>query len=215
VAVEQGSWDRNAMKKYVIIIISALSIAVADAQEIGIAPVKLWTNNYEIQDPMGIGITISTVVWKVRLNAEYVFAQNGRTYSGYLAYGFMAFPMPNRENVRSTSSLKAYEFSVSFPLLAVKSDFGLHMGLGYSFDTYSADRTGMTSGNKVSFGTVAKSGPFFMSSLEYFLSTSLRIELGYKVKVLSTDVMATDIELPFAGIVTVHELQLNFAYKLY
>jgi hypothetical protein len=214
-AMEKGSGIESTMKTYVIIIVSALSIAVTNAQEIGIAPVKLWTGNYEFQDPLGVGITISIPVRKLRLSAEYVFAQHERTYSGYLSGGFIVSPLPATENVRSTSSLSAYEFSLSVPALLQNSDFGFHLGLGYSFDTYSDERTGLTSGNKVSFGKVVKSGPFFICSAEYFLLTTLRFELGYKLKILSTGEAATDMELPFESIVTVQELQFNVVYKLF
>jgi hypothetical protein len=203
------------MKTRWIIIFSALIFSNAIAQELGIAPVKIWTNNYEIQDPVGVGLSISKTIWRVKFRAEYLYANNERTYSGYISYGFMIYPLPNIENVKSTSSLSAYEFSVSFPILFYNSNSCLNLGFGYSFDTYSADRIGLTSWKMVSFGNVLKSGPFFISSIDYSLFLSLKLEFTYKLKSLSNGPFATDVELPFMNIATVHVLQLIVLYKLF
>jgi hypothetical protein len=148
------------------------------------------------------------------LKGEYIFAMNERTYTGYTAHGFLLPPSPAMENIRSASSFSAYEFGVSFALLGHRSDFGINIGFGYSFDSFTADRTGLTSGEKTSFDGGTKIGPFVSFSVDYDMFRALSLELNYKIKGLSRGNMATDIELPFANITDVRELQLSVSYHL-
>ncbi len=202
------------MKTQLFIVLAALFCASAAAQTIGVAPVKIWTHNYEVRNPMGFGVSISKSIGIVTIKGEYVFAKSERTYNGYLAGGFMTLPLPPTENVKSTSSFSAYEFSLAIAVLGRRSDFNLDLGFGYSFDSFSADRTGLTSGQKATLDGGTKNGAFISFSAEYFVLKPMSVELSYRIKSLSRGNMATDIELPFVDLTDVRELQLSVAYHL-
>ena len=146
------------MKTRIAIILLSLAFTIASAQTIGVSPVKIWTHNYEMQNPMGFGVSVSKAIGIVTIKGEYVFAKNERTYNGYLAGGFMTLPPPPTENVKSRSSFSAYEFSFSIAVLGRRSDFNLDIGFGYSFDSFTTDRTGLTSGQKASLDGGTKMG---------------------------------------------------------
>jgi hypothetical protein len=189
-------------------------LAHAKAQVVGVSPVKIWTNNYEIQNPVGIGVSLSKTIGFITWKGEYIYARNERTYSGYLSGGLLVPPLPPIENINSTSSFSAYEFSLSLELLSRKSSMDINIGIGFSFDSYSADRVGSTTGIKTSFKSGIKSGPFISFSNDYHIGNAVSIGLCYKIKGFLQREMATDIELPFANIKTVCELQLNISYCL-
>jgi hypothetical protein len=202
------------MKTRLIIVLLILILTNAKAQVLGISPVKIWTNNYEIENPIGIGVSVAKTIWFITLKGEYIFARSNRTYSGYMSSGFLVVPMPPIENISSTSSYSAYEFSLSFAFLSRKSNVDMNIGFGYSFDSYVADRVGSTTGKKANFESGIKNGPFVSFSGDYYIVNAVRIGLCYKIKGLSLGSMATDIELPFANIKTVRELQLSLFYSL-
>ena len=202
------------MKTRLLIVLSILILSNAKAQVLGISPVKIWTNNYEIENPVGIGMSVAKTIWLITLKGEYIFARSNRTYSGNISSGFMAVPMTPNENIKSTSLYSAYEFSLSFALLSRKSNMDINIGLGFSFDSYSADRVGSTTGKKASFESGIKNGPFVSFSGDYYIVNALRIGLCYKIKGFTQGTIATDIELPFANIKIVHELQINLLYSL-
>jgi hypothetical protein len=174
------------------------------AQEIGISLVKIWTQNKEIQDPLGIGVNLSADIL------------NERSYFGYITSGFMQYPSPYiLEDVRSTSSFSAYEFSINLPSVVRYEEYGLTIGLGIAFDKFTVTRLGLTSGTTIGFNDDAKDGPFFAASIsrDHLFWTPLKFELLYKIKSLSNGYYATDIELPFADVKMVQELQLNLVYN--
>ena len=151
------------MKTSLILFFSIFLAANISAQEIGISPVIIWTHNYEIQNPLGVGGSLSKDIWKMKLKVEYIFAKNERSYDGYMTYGFLMAPSPNSlEHINSTSSFTAYEFSINIPQ-AVYAEYCLTFGLGLTFDRFTATRKGLTSGKMVTFEDETKSGPFLLS----------------------------------------------------
>ena len=203
------------MKTILFLGLLLASSAQAAAQDLTVSPVKIWTGSYEMQDPIGLSIGVSTRISLFTLKGEYLFARNERKYFGIPAYGFLVPPLPPEETITSTSRFSAYEFSLAFAIRDLIPAMDISGGIGYSFDSYSADRVGSTTGKKASFQSGSKSGPFIVLSAEYVIISPVSITAGYKIKSLSEGNMATDIELPFAGISTVRELQLGLSYHLY
>ncbi len=200
---------------FIFLILLFLSLNVS-AQEIGVSPVKIWTQNKEIQDPLGIGVNLNTDIWRVRLKIEYVYAKNERSYYGYVTYGFMQNPSPYiLENVRSSSSFSAYEFSVNLSSVIRYEEYNLNIGFGITFDKFILTRTGLTSDITIEFKDDTKNGLFFATSIsrDHILLKPIKVELLYKIRSLSNRYYATDVELPFADIKTVQELQLILAYN--
>jgi hypothetical protein len=202
------------MKTRLVTALSVLIVANGHAQTIGVSPVKIWTHNYEIQNPIGFGVSISKAMGMLTLKGEYIFAKSERTFSGSMTYGFLLPPPPPLENIRSASSFSAYELGLSFALLGQRSDFGISIGFGYSFDSFAADRIGLASGKKSSSDGGTKLGPFVSFAADYIIFKALSLELDYKIKSISRGSMATDVELPFANITDVRELQVCVAYEL-
>jgi hypothetical protein len=170
-----------------------------------------------MQNPFGFGITLSKDVWKVKLKFEYIYAQNERSYDGYITYGFLMVPSPFAfEHINSTSTFTAYEFSINIPQVFQYAEFYLNISSGITFDKYIATRKGLTSGKTIVFDNGKKSGPFFSISISKnnIIRPPIKVELSYKIKYLSNLYNATDVELPFADIKTVQELQFNIVYSI-
>lgn len=187
------------------------------AQEIGVFPAKIWTNNYEMQNPFGFGIFLGKDIWKMELRFEYIYARHKRTYDGYLTQGFLVVPSPFIfERVNSTATFNAYELSLSVPELVHLEGFDLGLGLGLTFDRYTATRKGATSGETVDFDDAKKRGIFLAGSISRnnIIWPRVKLEFSYKIKGLSNLNSATDVELPFEGIENVQELQLSVIYVI-
>ena len=185
------------------------------AQEIGISPVKIWTSNDELKDPIGIGISLGENFWDVKFKLEYIHASNERSYYGHLINNIILYQNSHDiENVNSSSSLNAYEISANFCQKLYK-EYNFYSGVGVTFDEFKLKRTGINSGKITNFDNDWRRGVFFAFtfSRDQLFWQPITFEALYKIKWLSEGVYTTQIELPFEKIGTGQELQLNLVYK--
>lgn len=206
--------QRSYVKKIKYILLLILISTSVYSQEVGLGPAKIWTNNYEIQNPMGYGIFLYQHIGRVALRLEYVSADNERKYFGVLNGGFIAHQEDIiQESIFSSSSFRAVEISLQIPRIysLIKNDF--NAGIGITFDKFNREKTGMTSLKRYET-TENKFGFFYSVSLSRnnILGLPIKIELLFKQKWLMRGSYATDIEQPFAAAIDIKELQLNFAY---
>jgi hypothetical protein len=200
-----------------ILTFSLLLASVINAQEIGIFPVKIWTNTYEIQNPYGFGLIIGKDIWKLNFRFEYIHAENERSYNGYMTYGFLIAPSPySLEHISSKSALNSYEILVSITEFLKYDNFSLNFGFGLTFDKYKAERKGSTSGKTIEFMDNSKSGTLISLSVcrKNIIWLPLEAEISYKLKTLAESIYATDVELPFSNIRTVQELHLSIIFVI-
>jgi hypothetical protein len=204
------------MKKIItlffIVFISLISLT---AQEIGVSAVKIWTGNYEIQNPYGFGISIAQPIWKVGLKAEYISAYNERNYHGYVISGFMAYSNELiQEDVVSKSSYRAIELSLIIPKIIRYEQYGFSLSLGVTFDRFKGDRQGLISDKKVTLFEETKIGLFYGLSVsrERLFNLPIKAEIVFKQKGLLNNISVTDIEQPFENAVDIKELQLSISY---
>ena len=183
-------------------------------QEIGISPVKLWTNNREIENPIGYGIHAFLPMGKFGVKFEYMAAKNERSYYGFVSGGFIISPEDFiQESITSKSSYRAFEFSAHIPRLFEFYQIYLNIGAGMTFDKFTRNKTGLSSGKEYSISE-NKFGVFYAISLSRYdiFGLPLKMEILFKHKGLAAGNYATDSDQPFVEAMDIKELQLNFAY---
>jgi hypothetical protein len=198
--------------KYVIMLfILALKL---NAQEIGIAPTKIWTNNFEIENPVGVSIYYLHHAGRLALKLEYVSANNERSYFGLLNGGFLIRPEDYlQDNIVSKSTFRAIEISCQIPAVFEILQNNISLGAGISFDKLTRNKAGLSTGKEYNY-TEDKHGFFYLISLSRhnILGLPIKLEVLFKHKGLSEGNYATDSDQPFVSAIDVKELQLNFAY---
>ena len=202
------------MKFMIYILASILISANLYSQEIGISPTKIWTDNYEIENPIGFSVYYFQSIGKLGVKLEYVTAKNERNYYGVLNGGFLVGPEDFvRESVVSKSSYSSIEISAIYPKLFELLQNHLNIGAGISFDKFTRDKTGLSYG-KTYNDKENKFGLFYMVSISRhnILGLPVRLEILFKSKALLEGNFATDIEQPFTGAISMQELQFNVGY---
>ncbi|MBU0472584.1 MAG: hypothetical protein KKF62_00325 [Bacteroidetes bacterium] len=184
------------------------------SQEIGVAPVKVWTNNYEIENPYGFSIYVFQPLGRLGIKFEYLTAQNERNYYGFLNGGFLVKPEDFiKDSITSKSSSRAFEISLIMSKIAELFGNHFNIGAGVTYDKFSRDKIGLSSG-KVFRLSESKYGLFYALSIsrENILGFPIKLELLFKHKGLKGGIFATDTEQPFTGSMDVKELQVNLAF---
>ncbi|MBI5470910.1 MAG: hypothetical protein HY961_01050 [Ignavibacteriae bacterium] len=186
-----------------------------NAQEIGIAPTKIWTDNKEIGNPIGFSVHLFQPIWKIGLKLEYSFARNERSYYGILVSGFMMYPSQySPEPILSQSSFWSVELSLIIPRIVAYQEFAMNVGGGGSVNRFKGERLGTLSKRKVSLFREDKFGVFYAISVsrEKVFGVPLKLEVLFKHKNLMGSVYATDIEQSFEGSMDMKEIQFNISY---
>ena len=202
------------MKKLIFVVISFFFVTFNHAQEIGISPTKLWTNNYEIENPFGFSVYYFQPIGRLGVKLEYVSAKNERSYYGFLNGGFLLRPEDYiQDSISSKSSFRAIEFSIQIPKIFGAFHNYLNIGAGITFDKFTRDKFGLSSGKKYSTYE-NKFGVFYLVSVsrQDIFGLPIKFEILFKHKGLMEGNYATDSEQPFVSAIEVKELQFNFAY---
>lgn len=184
------------------------------AQEIGISPTKLWTNNYEIENPLGFSLYYFHPIGRLGVKLEYVSAKNERSYYGFLNGGFLLRPEDYiQDSISSKSTFRAIEFSLQITKIFGAFQYYLNIGAGITFDKFMRDKFGLSSGKKYSTYE-NKVGLFYLVSVsrQNIFGIPIKLEILFKHKGLMEGNYATDSEQPFVSAIEVKELQFNFAY---
>ena len=208
------SYIRFRMKKWKFIIILFVFSISLNAQEIDISAAKVWTGNYELQDPFGIGISLFQKVSKFGFKFEYLCARNQREFYGRVIYGFLEPGQYMDENVRSTSYCKTYDLSIVFPSILKINKFAVGAGAGFCVADFCGKREGQISHVRANLFDEAKIGVFYSILISRHFSSRLpvKLELSFKSRGLLTTLAVTDIEQPFFDVDNIKELKLNIVY---
>jgi hypothetical protein len=202
------------MKILIFLLAGFIFFINTNAREIGIAPVKIWTDNKEIQNPIGFSIYYFQPIGKFGIKFEYVYAKNSRSYYGFLNGGFLLRKEDYIEDsISSNSIFRAIEFSLQFPKLFEIFQNHLNIGAGITFDKFTGEKIGLSSGREFN-SDEDKFGIFYSVSIsrEKIFKLPLKVEVLFKHKALSSGSYAADAEQPFVGTIDVKVLQINFAY---
>ena len=203
------------MKIIAYIFIFFLSGINIYSQEIGISFAKVWTDNDEIQNPVGFSVYAFQPVWYFGVKLEYLSANNERNYYGLLNGGFLINPKDFiQDSIFSKSNIQSIEVSLVLPRIFEVFNNYLNVGAGISLDKFSRDKFGINSGKKYS-AYDSKIGIFYSISLshENIFGLPVKIEVLFKHKGLMSGYYVTDVEKPFADLMDIKELQLNLGYK--
>lgn len=201
------------MKLLKIVLITLTLSLPLKAQEIGIAPVKIWTNNYELQNPVGFSAFFFQPIWKLGIKFEYSMAFNNRDYYGAILTGYMAEP-PILENVNSKSRYQTYEFSIAAPSVNIHENININGAVGFSFDSFALERKGKSTGRNIDFDKDNKNGYFYSIAVSYgkLFQLPIKLEVMFKQKSLYSTLHVEDIEMPFEDLKSMNVLQVNIAY---
>jgi hypothetical protein len=203
------------MKKYIIFIVMVLLLTKVKAQEIGFSPVRIWTNNYEIQNQFGFSFYYFQPIGKLGFKIEYISAKNKRDYYGYILGGFFANPDEHiQENVKSKTNMSVLEFGLMIPEVLELTKNYFNIGFGVTRDRFSGKREGIDSGKEINIEDENKYGIFYSISIsrKKVLQIPLKLELLFKQKFIKGGNFATDIEQPFVGSMIIEELHFNISY---
>jgi hypothetical protein len=202
------------MKIIIYFFIASIFVINSNAQEIGISPTKIWTDNKEIENPLGFSIYFFQPIGKFGVKFEYVSAKNSRSYYGFLNGGFLLRPEDYiQDSISSNSTFRAIEFSLHLPKLLELFQNNLNIGAGITFDKFTREKVGLNSGKKFETNE-NKFGIFYSVSIsrQNIFELPIKLEILFKHKALASGSFATDTEQPFVDAMDVKELQFNFAY---
>jgi hypothetical protein len=206
--------DKLIMRTIICLFVVILLGLNIFAQEIGLSPTKIWTDNYEIENPFGYSVHFFQPIGKYGVMLEVVTARNSRSFYGTMNTGLLVGPDVSKEEQISTSStFRAIEFSILMRNLIEVLHNQINIGTGASFDRFTRDKSGLTTGK--SYSTIEnKFGLFYLISLsrQFNMGVPIKLEILFKQKVLMGGTYATDLEQPFTGAMEVKELQFNFTY---
>lgn len=196
----------------------ALTLAIvytSSSQEIGIIGSKYWTNNSELQNPLGFGIYLSkdfSTLFSIKLNYEYL--ANERIYEGVTGTGILG---ENAVQEKIKSSSRANLWKLSFAIVPLDLELlRFYTGLALSSGSFSADKHGQQTGKKVSSldGQKFGAGFFFNIKTPPFKIIPIVITVNVSRDYFGTSSMATDIETPFSQKMTTTNLQICLGYVL-
>ena len=190
----------------------------SNAQEIGIAPTKIWTNNIEIQNPIGFSIYFFQPIGRLGVKFEYVYAKNSRNYYGYFNGGSLLHTENYiQDSISNNSTFRAIELSLHLPKLIGIFQNYINIGAGITFDKFTREKVGLNSGKM--FNNNNKIGLFYSVSIsrEKILELPIKLEILFKHKALAGEMIVTNAgqsssEQPFVEAMYVKELQFNLAY---
>ena len=203
------------MKYFFIVFIFFIN---SNAQEIGIAPTKIWTNNIEIQNPIGFSIYFFQPIGRLGVKFEYVYAKNSRNYYGYFNGGSRLHTENYiQDSISNNSTFRAIELSLHLPKLIGIFQNYINIGAGITFDKFTREKVGLNSGKM--FNNNNKIGLFYSVSIsrEKILELPIKLEILFKHKALAGEMIVTNAgqssgEQPFVEAMDVKELQFNLAY---
>jgi hypothetical protein len=172
---------------------------ITPAQSIGAGYVKMFSDNYEFENADGFIALFSIPISSITsISLNYLHLKNEREYFGYLASGFMAFPGPEKNSIKSEAFANSFEFMFSFRLFRTPHiDFSL--GAGISITSYKAVRKIILTDEEYTFTSDSQFGFLLGLSVEtnkdLFHGFSLFIDGKLKTSGSSTQI--TDSEQPF------------------
>ena len=188
-------------------------------QDIGIHGVKSWTDNYEIENPLGVGFFISLPIKEnlFRINFDYTYLKNTRKYTGRIISGFIPVDQFSEvENIESSSFQNSYNISFLIRTYSWESNL-LFLGLGFNVSRFDGHRKGLSTGIERDLWESNKHGLLFSLSFVKIDIISSRINMmaNIKYKLLGGGNFATDIENTFSDEMEIIEVQLGLSYTLF
>lgn len=209
--------SHSILKKifYAVLLFLILFPAQYKAQELGVIADKIWTDNYEMGNPVGIGFYYMQPIGRFGIRVEYIYAGHSRHYTGQLSYGFMLYPPEYAdENIKSEASYSSAAVGLYINKFVTLAGIDFNFGAGISIDKFECKRTATVTGRQSTISPDKKYGYYFAASFskEYIFKIPLKVELQYRLKAIESSVYTTDIEQPFIGINGVKEVSVAVAY---
>lgn len=185
------------------------------SQEIGIATSKIWTNNYEMENPTGYCVYYSQPIGKITLKLGYISANNKRNYYGFLVNGFLIGPdYYSKESVTSKSTYSSLELSINTKNLVEIFGTSFNVGIGISSDKFGCSRRGSDSKREIDVDEENKLSIFYCISISKkdIFGLPVKLEILMSHKGLKNGNYVVDSEQPFVSLNDIKRLQLNLAY---
>ncbi|MCH7612885.1 MAG: hypothetical protein IIB45_05940 [Candidatus Marinimicrobia bacterium] len=193
-------------------------ISFVSNQEIGIIGSKSWTNNQDIENPLGFGLYIAQPLFqKLHVRLEFSRHTNQRKYIGTTYDGGPVGYNSKTELIKSYAYINSLELSFIYSVLESKY-FNLKIGPGINTNSLDANKKGMETGRPVAVLGVDKFGLSLLINIvtNELKFVPLRLNCLYKRRYLGyigATRVATDIENPFEDLIDISELQLGLSYS--
>jgi hypothetical protein len=203
------------IRHILILIFLSLTCLSVQGQEVGCTVSQVFSSNYELQDPFGLGFFFalpSNSSFKIKL--EYNYHQNTRNYFGPLVSGFLLSP-PEEESIQSRSKIHSYGISLNKSLW-LSGSLNLYVSFGLHVDKFQLHRQGLETGKVIEFENEMKWGYLLGIQPEIAITKKIPVEVYgvVKVKQFLTSSIILDAENPFGEAFGVVEIQLGLLYKI-
>ena len=204
------------MKKLRLIFVALIFISnLAFGGSIGLSLSQMWTDNYELENPIGLSAHFTqSLMKKTRLRLEYSLSMNERNYFGVLVGGFLS-PEDPQENVRSRSYVKSFEADLLYDVISTKR-LSLGLGGGVHQTSLSANRKGLETGRETNLVGQNKYGVLAVAYIEIdrLLHLPLSFSIMAKYKSSNTSPVPLDTEAPFTSAIQLKLIQFGLSYTL-
>jgi len=186
--------------------------SLTSAQEAGAFVAQAWSNNAEVEDPLGFGIYLSSnpsALLVIGISFER-FA-NDRTYEGYST---VFTPNPVWESINSSVRATMWKLRLSFfPLKYDYFSFGI--GSAVSANWISISKRGVGTGNRVATEGGQKFGVGIsllarITPIE-FLPLAVNID-GQRHFLSESTSVVTNTEMPFKRSMAITSLSIGISY---
>lgn len=185
-------------------------------QEIGIAGSKSWTNNQDLENPLGFSLYLSQPLFqKLHVRVEFSRHTNQRKYIGITDEGGPVGNNSKTELIKSDAYINSIELSFICPIFETNY-LNVNIGSGISTSSLDANKKGTETGRPIGVLGVNKVGLSLILQFETKQFTSFQIypNFLFRYKYLSPAFSeATDIENSFNNPFMLSELQIGLSYS--
>ena len=202
-------------RKILILIFLSLTCWSVWGQEFGITGSRLFSSNYELEDPYGFGILLAFPSnSSIKIKFEYNDHRHTRYYFGSLVGGFLVRP-PEEESVESRSKTHCYEISLNKSLVR-SAKLNIYLSLGLHSNTFEVTREGLETGKVIELTPESKWGYLLAIQPEILLLKNIPLNFygTIKFKQFFTSSIILDAENPFDESFDLSEIQLGFLVKI-
>jgi hypothetical protein len=202
------------MKTNCLLLLIFLYLEASPCQEIGIVASQTWTDNAELQNPVGFGVYLATNPSKpICFRITYEYLSNRRVYEGFMVGG----QLPTNavfEQIQSSSHANLWKLNLlAVPLQYRSTSFAI--GAVMSTNFYSGNKKGALTGKSFDSINGQKFGIGYVFQIHIFPLESLPIAIGISAsrEFLGYSNMATDTDAPFAASMSTTNIQLAAGYS--
>lgn len=205
----------DCLKTLLVLILFSCTLR---AQEVGFSAIRMWSDDFQLNNPSGFGIHLSIPVKNIAIQAEYNYGNCERNYSGYISPGFFVLPhdRPVFESIIGKSKIRSYDISLYITdITRLTNPLQLNAGAGIGINNLEGYRKGLISGEEVTFQKTGRIGILLSASVSYkrLFNLPVKLELQFRQKIIPGDgSIITDSENVFSDAISLKQLSFSISY---